>query len=68
MSGMIDFLVSRINEESGDAGVYMEWASKCNDPKTKEVLNTIANQELHHQKMLIDILAGMAKKGETPSV
>ena len=68
MAGLIDFLVTHINEESNDAGVYMEWASKCNEPKVKETLNTIANQELQHQKMLVDILANMAKKGETTSV
>ena len=66
--GMVDFLVSHIAEEANDAGTYMTWAAKCTDPKNKDTLNAIANQELQHQHMLVEILANMAREGENADV
>lgn len=59
---MIEFLVSKINEEACDAGTYMEWAAVATDKTVKDTLNTIGKQELSHQKALIDILANMARE------
>lgn len=59
----IEFLVKSINEEATDAGKYMQWAGACYDKTCKDVLNEIGNQELTHQKKLIDLLAALAKKG-----
>jgi len=59
----IEFLVKTINEEATDAGKYMQWAGACSDKACKDTLNEIGNQELTHQKKLIDLLATLAKKG-----
>lgn len=59
----IEFLVKTINEEATDAGKYMQWAGACSDKTCKDTLNEIGNQELTHQKKLIDLLATLAKKG-----
>ena len=59
----IEFLVKSINEEATDAGKYMQWAGACSDKTCKDTLNEIGNQELLHQKKLIDLLATLAKKG-----
>lgn len=59
----IEFLVKTINEEATDAGKYMQWAGACSDKTCKDTLNEIGNQELLHQKKLIDLLATLAKKG-----
>lgn len=59
----IEFLVKTINEEAQDAGKYMQWAGACSDKACKDTLNEIGNQELLHQKKLIDLLATLAKKG-----
>ena len=59
----INFLVKAINEEATDAGNYMQWAGACYDKTCKDTLNEIGNQELMHQKKLIDLLATLAKKG-----
>lgn len=59
----IEFLVKAINEEASDAGKYMQWAGACQDKICKDTLNEIGNQELAHQRKLIDLLATLAKKG-----
>ena len=63
---MIDFLTDKIFEESKDAGSYMEHAASCTDTTVSATLNKIAEDELNHQKLLIKLLANIAKgTGET---
>lgn len=62
-SKMIDFLTEKIFEESKDAGMYMEHSVACSDTTIKSTLNKIAEDELNHQKMLIKLLADIAKQG-----
>lgn len=58
---MIDFLTEKIFEESKDAGSYMEHAASCTNTAATATLNKIAEDELNHQKMLIRLLADIAK-------
>jgi len=63
---MIDFLTDKIFEESKDASSYMEHAASCSDATVTSTLNKIAEEELGHQKLLIKLLANIAKgAGET---
>lgn len=57
---LIDFLTEKIFEESKDASAYTEQASIFSS-NVKTVLNKIAEEELGHQKLLIKLLADIAK-------
>ena len=61
---IIDFLTDKIFEESKDASVYLEHAASCNNTTITATLNKIAEEELGHQKLLIKLLADIAKNGE----
>lgn len=59
----IDFLTDKIFEESKDASTYLERAASCNNATITATLNKIAEEELGHQKLLIKLLADIAKNG-----
>ena len=58
----LDFIIDKARDEIDDAGEYMTWAAECSVPEHKEILTKIANEELGHQKMLIEILGNMARR------
>lgn len=60
---IIDFLTDKIFEESKDASTYLEHAASCNNTTISATLNKIAEEELGHQKLLIKLLADIAKNG-----
>lgn len=60
---MIDFLTDKIFEESKDASSYTEHAASCSNSTVQATLNKIAEEELGHQKLLIKLLADIAKNG-----
>lgn len=62
---LIDFLTEKIFEESKDANSYMEHGVVWEDAAVSATLNKIADEELGHQKLLIKLLADIAKNGIT---
>lgn len=58
---LIDFLTEKIFEEAMDANVYTEHAAGYDNPTVKSTLSKIADEEVNHQKLLVKLLAEIAK-------